>query len=316
MGNLTRDMTRLREEIDRLRGARRDQLQELLQTTRARVDQVADLRRKLAADREALARSSADDRRKFVMDISYSIRSSLENYTQDRQRGAQQDQQDRQSFLAGVRRQVADLSQGVQAFCQNMRGDLSGVRMAWQSLHSVEPGVAEEPPPESVKTEPPPSSVTKIVSAELAETPGPQAATLAIEFGAETETPRARETPIVEEPARPVYGNKPDTKPASSALPSSAATTAAANATAAPATAGQSPATTVTESKADTQAAETRANKQQAPEQKSDSSIKSHEKLSEKKSGSVGTNGPQTGAAKTLTTAPKSRRRGSIREKS
>jgi hypothetical protein len=202
MGNLTDDMTRLRGEVDALRGARGALMQDLMRGARDLTTAVAAMRADFASAHTAMAKKTGKERETFVAAVIDEVNSLLGEFSKDRNDMARKGRHDRRTFLSEMSRQVTGL-------CKDTADDLMGARLAWRGER---PGKSRPVPmkkkPVVVKPIPPPmkAALKKAVTA-------PQAPAV--------ETPKVNATPSVSASKPPFQKKKEkswlDEKPAKAA---------------------------------------------------------------------------------------------------
>jgi hypothetical protein len=170
MGNLTDDMTRLRGEVDALRGARSALINDLTRGARDLTTAVAAMRADFASAHTAMAKKTGEERETFVATVIDEVNSLLGEFSRDRNDMARKGRHDRRTFLSEMSRQVTGL-------CKDTTDDLMGARLAWRGER---PGKSRPVPmkkkPVVVKPIPPPveAALKKTVAAPEApvvETP-------------------------------------------------------------------------------------------------------------------------------------------------
>ncbi|MFA4904766.1 MAG: hypothetical protein WC600_18735 [Desulfobaccales bacterium] len=125
MGKLTDDMTRLRGEIETLRGAREALLQELAQDARELTTAVSAMQAYFAAAHTAMAKKSSGEREAFVAAMIDEVNSLLCEFSRDRNDMARKGRHDREAFLSEMRRQVTGMR-------KETADDMMGARLAWR----------------------------------------------------------------------------------------------------------------------------------------------------------------------------------------
>ena len=125
MGKLTDDMTRLRGEIETLRGAREALLQEMARDARGLTTAVSAMQAYFAAAHTAMAKKTSGEREAFVAAMIDEVNSLLGEFSRDRNDMARKGRHDREVFLAEMRRQVTGLR-------KETADDLMGARLAWR----------------------------------------------------------------------------------------------------------------------------------------------------------------------------------------
>ena len=150
MGNLTDDMTRLRGDVDALRGARGALMQDLTRGTRELTTAVAAMRADFSAAHAAMSKQTRGEREAFVTGMIDEVNSLLGEFSRDRNDMARKGRVDRGAFLSEMRRQVTGLR-------KETADDLMGARLAWRGER---PGKSRPIPmkkePVVVKPIPPP----------------------------------------------------------------------------------------------------------------------------------------------------------------
>lgn len=124
MGNLTDDMTRLRGEIDALRGARGALMQEMARGTRDLANTVSAMRADFATAHTAMAKKTRKQRGVFLSSMMHEVSSLLNGFSQLRGDMARKGRDDQEIFLLEKRRQVTSLR-------KKTADDLNGARSAW-----------------------------------------------------------------------------------------------------------------------------------------------------------------------------------------
>ena len=169
MGKLTDDMTRLRGEIETLRGAREALLQEMARDARGLTTAVSAMQAYFAAAHAAMAKKTSGEREAFVAAMIDEVNSLLGEFSRDRNDKARKGRHDRGVFLSEMRRQVMDLR-------KETADDLMGARLAWRGER---PGKSRPVPmkkkPVVVKPIPPPmeAALKKTVAAPEIKTGKP-----------------------------------------------------------------------------------------------------------------------------------------------
>ena len=125
MGNLTGDMTRLRGEVEALRGARGALMNDLTRGTRDLTTAVAAMRADFTSAHAAMAKKTGEERGAFVAAVIDEVNSLLGAFSQDRDDTARKGRHDREVFLSEMRRQVTGLR-------KETADDLMGARLAWR----------------------------------------------------------------------------------------------------------------------------------------------------------------------------------------
>ena len=125
MGNLTDDMTRLRGEVEALRGARGALMQDLTRGARDLATDVAAMRANFTAAHTAMAKKTGEEREAFVAAVIDEVNSLLGAFSRDRDDMARKGRYDRGIFLTEMRRQVTGM-------CKETADDLMGARLAWR----------------------------------------------------------------------------------------------------------------------------------------------------------------------------------------
>jgi hypothetical protein len=142
MGRLTDDMTRLRGEIDTLRGSRGALMQDLARGAKNLATTVSAMQADFAAAHNAMAKKTSGEREAFVVAMIRKVDSLLDEYSRDRKYKARKGRHDRETFLTEMRRQVTGLR-------NETADDLAGARSVWsghdlrKSAHPVLPRVEE-----------------------------------------------------------------------------------------------------------------------------------------------------------------------------
>jgi hypothetical protein len=161
MGNLTDDMTRLRGEVDALRGARGALMNDLTRGARDLTTAVAAMRADFTSAHTAMAKKTGKERETFVAAVIDEVNSLLGGFSRDRNDMARNGRHDRGVFLSEMRKQVTGL-------CKETADDMMGARLAWRG---ESPGKSRPVPmkkkPVVVKRTPPPmeAALKKAVAA-------------------------------------------------------------------------------------------------------------------------------------------------------
>jgi len=154
MGKLTDDMTRLRGEIETLRGSRGALRQELVQGVNHLAETVSMMRSHFTTDLTMRATKAKEERNVFVFGMIKEVDHLLEDFCKVRENWARMGRETRGKFLLDLRKQVTDLR-------KDTADDLTGARLAWkvpsvrksgetQSKKATE-GIATLPPKEKEK---------------------------------------------------------------------------------------------------------------------------------------------------------------------
>jgi len=154
MGNLTDDMTRLRGEIDALRGARNALMQDLTRGAGDLAAAVSAMKSDLTAAHNAMAQKTKRERETFVGNMVHEVNSLLGDFSRFRGDMARTGKRDRGNFLMEMRRQVTGM-------LKETADDLMGARLAWGGKDLRNPPVMKrkrepeimEPAPPRVKEE-------------------------------------------------------------------------------------------------------------------------------------------------------------------
>ena len=133
MGKLTDDLTRLRGEIEILRGSREVLMQDLARGANHLTDTVATMISNFAADHIMRATKAEEERKTFVFSMSREVDTMLEDFCKTRENWARMDRENRGRFLLDMRTQVNDLR-------KITADDLTGARLAWRGPSFKKPG--------------------------------------------------------------------------------------------------------------------------------------------------------------------------------
>ena len=125
MGNLTDDMTRLRGEVDALRGARGVLMNALISGARDLTKTVSAMRTDFTSTHAAMAKRTHGERETFVAAVIDDVNSLLGGFSRDRNDMARKGRHDRRAFLSEMSKQVAGM-------CKETANDLIGARLAWR----------------------------------------------------------------------------------------------------------------------------------------------------------------------------------------
>ena len=134
MGNLTDDMTRLRGEIEALRGARGALISGLTRGAKDLTTAVAAMRADFTCTHAAMANKSRGERETFVASVINEVNSLLGAFSRDRNDMARKGRHDRGVFLS-------DLRTHVMGMCKETADDLVEARRAWRGA-----GPGKSPP--------------------------------------------------------------------------------------------------------------------------------------------------------------------------
>jgi len=197
MGKLTDDMTRLRGEIETLRGAREALLQEMARDARELTTAVSAMQAYFAAAHAAMAKKTSGEREAFVAAMIDEVNSLLGEFSRDRNDKARKGRHDRGVFLSEMRRQVMDLR-------KETADDLMGARLAWRGER---PGKSRPVPikkkPVVLKPIPPPMEAAQkkaVAAPEIKAGKPPVTFKEPLKKEAEKKTVAAPEAPAVETP--------------------------------------------------------------------------------------------------------------------
>jgi len=208
MGNLTDDMTRLRGEVDALRGARGALIQGLTRGAMDLTTAVATMRADFTSAHAAMAKQSRAARGAFVASVIDEVNLLLGAFSQDRDDMARKGRDDRGTFLSELRREVSGM-------CKDTADDLMGARLVWrgESPRKSRPVPMKKEPtavkPVSPPQEPAPKKMTAMPEIKAAkptikvkEPPKKEAkkAVAAPEVKAKKKTVAAPKAPAVETP--------------------------------------------------------------------------------------------------------------------
>ncbi|OHE16596.1 MAG: hypothetical protein A2X96_08890 [Syntrophobacterales bacterium GWC2_56_13] len=150
MGNLTDDMTRLRGEIDALRGARSVLMQDLTRGARDLAAAVSAMKTDLTAAHNAMAKKTKRERETFVGNMVHEVNSLLGDFSRFRGDMARAGKRDRGNFLMEMRRQVTGM-------LKETADDLTGARFAWGGKYLRNPPIMKRKrEPEIMEPAPPP----------------------------------------------------------------------------------------------------------------------------------------------------------------
>ena len=125
MGNLTDDMTRLRGEVEALRGARGALMNDLTRGTRDLTTAVAAMRDDFTSTHAAMAKQTRGEREAFVAAMIREVNYLLDEDSRNRKYMARKGRHDRETFLTEMRRQVTGLRNATAE-------DLAGAHSAWR----------------------------------------------------------------------------------------------------------------------------------------------------------------------------------------
>jgi len=125
MGNLTDDMTRLRGEVEALRGVRGALMNDLTRGARDLTTAVADMRADFTTAHAAMTKKTGEVREAFVAAVIDDVNSLLGAFSRDRDDRVRKGRHDRGVFLSEMRRQVTGM-------CKDTADDMMGARLAWR----------------------------------------------------------------------------------------------------------------------------------------------------------------------------------------
>ncbi len=164
MGNLTEDMTRLRGEVDALRGAREALMQDLTRGAKNLSATVSAMRADFSAAHAAMAKQTREERGAFVAAVIDDVNFLLGKFSRERNDMARKGRDDRGAFLAEMRREVMGL-------CKDTANDLMGARLVWRGERPGKPRpVPLEKKPVVPKPVPPVVEAAPALQAAPAET--------------------------------------------------------------------------------------------------------------------------------------------------
>jgi hypothetical protein len=129
MGNLTDDMTRLRGEVEALRGVRGALMQDMTRGARDLTTAVAAMRADFTSAHAAMAKQTRGERETFVAAVIDEVNSLLGEFSRDRNDMARKGRHDRRTFLSEMSRQVTGM-------CKDTADDIMGARLAWRGRSS------------------------------------------------------------------------------------------------------------------------------------------------------------------------------------
>jgi len=216
MGNLTDDMTRLRGEVDALRGARGVLMQELTRGARDLTMAVAAMRADFASAHAAMAKQTRGERGAFVAAVIDEVNSLLGEFSKDRNNMARMGRADRGTFLAEMRR-------GVMGLCKETADDLMGARLVWRgrSPEKYRPVRMKKEPVSAKPVSPPVEAVPKKTGAApefkvekplvaFKEPPKKEEEkkTVAVPEAQVVVTPKVKAPPLVSAPKQPFSESK------------------------------------------------------------------------------------------------------------
>jgi hypothetical protein len=197
MGILTDHMTRLRGEVDALRGVRGALIRDLTRGARDLAATVSVMRADFTSAHAAMAKQTRGEREAFVAAVNSEVNSLLGAFSRDRDDMARKGRHDRGVFLSEMRSQVMGM-------CKDTADDLMGARLAWRGRS---PGTFRPVPmkkePVVVKPVPPPvaASLKKTAAApEIKAEKPPVTFKKTLKKEEEKKTAAASEAPAVEPP--------------------------------------------------------------------------------------------------------------------
>jgi hypothetical protein len=197
MGNLTDDMTRLRGEVDAMRGARGALMQDLARGASALTKVVAAMRADFASAHTAMAKKTRQGREAFVATMIREVNTLLSDFSRARDDMALDGIEERGIFLTELRRHVAGI-------CKETADDLMGARFAWrgQSPRKSRPVQLRKEPEHVAPVTPPVEETEKktVAAPEVKAEKPPVTFMEPPEKEAEKKTVVAPEAPAVKNP--------------------------------------------------------------------------------------------------------------------
>ena len=166
MGNLTNDMTRLRGEVDALRGARGALMQDLTRGARDLSATVSAMRADFSAAHAAMAKQTREERGAFVAAVIDDVNFLLGKFSRERNDAARKGRDERGAFLAEMRREVMGL-------CKDTANDLMGARLVWRGERPEKPRPVVPMEKNPVVMKPEPTEVEAAPAETVVLTPEP-----------------------------------------------------------------------------------------------------------------------------------------------
>jgi len=156
MGNLTDDMTRLRGEVETMRGARDALMKDLARGATDLTKVVAAMRADFTSAHTAMAKKTGQERGAFVAAMISEVNTLLSDFSRVRDEMARKGMHDRGIYLAELRRQVTGM-------CKETADDLIGARFVWrgQSPRKFRPVQPEKDPGLAAPVTPPVEEAVK-----------------------------------------------------------------------------------------------------------------------------------------------------------
>ena len=202
MGNLTDDMTRLRGEVEVLRGVRGALMQDLTRGARDLTTAVSAMRATFSAAHAAISKQTRGERETFVAAVVSEVNSLLDAFCRNRNDMARKGRVDRGVFLSKMRRQVTGMRREVTGMCRDTADDLMGARLAWRGESPGKSRPVAMKKPVSAKPIPPlvEAALKKTVAAPEIKTEKPPATFKKSPKKEEKKTFAEHQPPAVETP--------------------------------------------------------------------------------------------------------------------
>lgn len=127
MGNITKDMERLCDEIEVSRASRASMKTAIANNNKAIKSEVSNMRSGFAKNHEAMAASSKKSREKFFSELRDDVTGLLKTFDSSLDAMATESRKDRQGFIAHLKKDVKTVR-------TDTAKDLAGARKAWAKM--------------------------------------------------------------------------------------------------------------------------------------------------------------------------------------
>ena len=157
MAVLTEDMTRLRDEIEILRGTRSSFIRNLKRD-------VGEMKADFRKERMEMGRETRDELMTFVSDLKGDVFQMQDDFRKANIERAEKTRDELMTFVSGLKEDsrktkagrdafISDLKQTVADMLQGFSSDLEGARSAWFGTPSIKHKVFKEPKQKAIKEE-------------------------------------------------------------------------------------------------------------------------------------------------------------------